>query len=699
MRRLAATVLAAIRTVWLPLLCLLASPAGAQPAPGHTREPATVMKSHRLLSPDGRIELVVHVESRLSYDVSYQDKPMLAGATLALDVDHVQLGIAPRVKAVARESVSHVLKPAVRQKAATIEEKFNQLRLTCEGNYAVVFRAYDQGVAYRFETTLPNAAVTVYGEQASFAFAAPAKPAVAAARPAPAAADAGAAPYAGPELGAYFPQEESFFSHNERKFPRRRLAGIPATSLASVPVVVETAAGPKVAIADSDVEDYPGLWFHGTGANALTATFPPYPLEEKELRDRDIKITRAADYIARTRGTRSYPWRAIGVAPSDKDLVTSTLIYLLASPSRVADTSWIRPGKVAWDWWNALNLKDVAFKPGVNTATYEHYIDFAARHGIEYVILDEGWYPFGNLLATVPAIDMPAILAHAKKKNVGIILWVVWKTLDLQFKPALELFARWGVKGLKVDFMQRDDQPVMAFYYRVCAELAKRKMLVDFHGGIRPAEMTRTWPNLMSTEGVQGLEHVKWSRDTEPEHDLSLPFTRMFLGPMDYTPGAMLNADRASFKIVFNEPMSMGTRVHQLAMYVVFESPLQMLADSPTHYEQQPEAMEFLGPVPSVWDESRVLDGTIGDFIVVARRRGAEWYLGAMTDWTPRAGHVELSFLGPGEYQMTSYQDGPDADHKASDYRKTISAVSATTKVDMNLAPGGGWVARIQKKN
>ena len=277
-------------------------------------------------------------------------------------------------------------------------------------------------------------------------------------------------------------------------------------------------------------------------------------------------------------------------------------------------------------------------QPGVNTRTYEYYIDFASRHGIEYIILDEGWYPTGNLLKSVPAIDVPALVAYGKKKNVGIILWVIWKTFDDQFQPALDLISSWGVKGVKVDFMQRDDQPVMRFYYRVCEALAKRKMLVDFHGGIRPALLTRTWPNLISTEGVQGLEHMKWSNASDPEHNLSLPFTRMFLGPMDYTPGAMLNATVKTFRIVFNEPMSLSTRVHQLAMYVVFESPLQMLADSPTHYEHEPDAMEFLGPVPSVWDETRVLDGAIGRFIIVARRHGQEWYLAAMTDWTPRSG-------------------------------------------------------------
>ena len=654
--------------------------AAALLAPARARAGAAETGPEKLRSPDGHIEVTVSTGARLTYDVSFDGKPLLAHATLAMDVEHQKLGIEPHIEHVERASVDRKVEPVVRQKAAVLPEKYNQLRLTFAGHFAVTFRAYDQGVAYRFETSLPQAEVKVYAEEATFAFA------------------------ASGDTGVYFPQEDSFFSHNERKFTRTRIGTLTPAALASIPAVVETPVGPKIAIAESDLEDYPGLWLHGTGGPALAATFPPYPLEEQPLidektklrSDRNIKVTRVADYIAVTRGKRSYPWRVLGVAPADKDLAASTLVYLLESPSRVADTSWIHPGKVAWDWWNALNLKGVDFQPGVNTRTYEYYIDFASRNGIEYIILDEGWYPTGNLLKSVPAIDVPALVAYGKKKNVGIILWAIWKTFDDQFQPALDLFSRWGVKGVKVDFMQRDDQPVMRFYYRVCEALAKRKMLVDFHGGIRPALLTRTWPNMISTEGVQGLEHMKWSNASDPEHNLSLPFTRMFLGPMDYTPGAMLNATIKTFQIVFNEPMSLSTRVHQLAMYVVFESPLQMLADSPTHYEHEPEAMEFLGPVPSVWDETRVLDGAIGRFIIVARRHGQDWYLAAMTDWTPRSGDIELSFLGAGDYQMTSYEDGPEAATRASDYRKTTTAVTRATHVKMQLAPGGGWVARIR---
>jgi alpha-glucosidase len=614
----------------------------------------------------------VAVGARLAYDVRFDGETLVRGATLSLDVDHVRLGHAPQVTAVRRDEIDRQLPVPVPVKAAVLSDRYRELRLECQGGYAVVFRAYDQGVAYRFETALPRPEVKVYGEEAVFAFTA--------------------------DAAAYFPREQRFFSHNEPKFEHTHLSALAPATLGSLPAVVETAAGPRVAVAESDVEDYPGLWLRGTGSAALTATFPPVPLEEKLFKDRDLKVQRGADHIAVTRGTRTFPWRVLVVAENDRDLVASTLVYLLARPSEVKDTSWIRPGKVAWDWWNALNLRNVPFKPGVNTATYKHFIDFASRWGIEYVILDEGWYKVGNLLQVVPAIDMPAILAHARAKNVGIILWVVWKTLADQLEPALAQFEAWGVKGLKVDFMQRDDQPVMAFYHRVSRELARRKMLVDFHGAVRPTLLARTWPNLLSTEGVKGLEHLKWSADTDPEHNVTLPFTRMILGPMDFTPGAMVNATPKSFSVVFGKPMSLGTRCHQLGMYVVYESPLQMLADSPSNYTAEPEVMELLGPMPTVWDETRVLDGRIGDYVVVARRRGTDWYVGAMTDWTARELEVDLAFLGEGRFQMTAYEDGPKAESVGSDYRRTTTAVDRTGRLKLKLAPGGGWAARLRPR-
>ena len=310
--------------------------------------------------------------------------------------------------------------------------------------------------------------------------------------------------------------------------------------------------------------------------------------------------------------------------------------------------------------------------------------------------MDEGWYKLGNVLEVVPEMNIEELVAYGRQKNVGIILWVVWKTLDDQLEPALNQFEKWGIKGIKVDFMQRDDQPVVNFYYKVCREAAKRKMLVDYHGAQRSVTMTRTWPNLISNEGVKGLEWSKWSADANPEHNVTLPFTRMFLGPMDYTPGAMVNASKKNFAQVFESPMSLGTRCHQLAMYVVYESPLQMLADNPSYYLREPEAMEFLAAVPAVWDETKVLAAKMGDYVVVARRRGRDWYVGAMTDWTARELEIDFSFLPAGSFQMEAYQDGVNADRYGSDYKKVTSQVNKTTKLRIKLAEGGGWAARIR---
>ena len=632
-------------------------------------EAAARQSDYRVLSPNRRVELRVNTAGRVRYDVLVGGRALLRDSTLSIDIDGRTLGRDPKVRGAKPRAHDAWVEPPVRQKSARVRDAYNELRLEFDGNYAVVFRVYDEGVAYRFETSLPQTEVKVYREEAGFNFA--------------------------ENYTAFYPQEESLFSHNERHYLPRPLKEIPPAAFASLPAVVD-AGGVKVAVAESDVEDYPGLWLRGTGGNGLGAMFPPYPLKEELKGDRDFKVTEAADYIAVTKGTRTYPWRLLGVAERDGDLLTNHLVYLLQSPSRIQDTSWIRPGKVAWDWWNALNVYGVDFKSGVNTETYKYYIDFASRHGVEYVVLDEGWYKLGNVLEVAPGVNVEEIVNYGRQKNVGIILWVVWKTLDDQLAPALERFEKWGVKGIKVDFMQRDDQKVVNFYHNLSREAAKRRMLVDYHGGQRAALMTRTWPNIVSNEGVRGLEWSKWSADAHPEHNVTLPFTRMFLGPMDYTPGAMLNAQEKSFAKVFERPMSLGTRCHQLAMYVVYESPLQMLADSPSNYLREPESMEFLSAVPTVWDETRVLDGKIGDYVLVARRRGREWYVGAMTDWTARELEVDFSFLPEGEFKMDAYQDGVNAGRAASDYKKVSGRADRSTRLKINLAQGGGWAARLR---
>jgi alpha-glucosidase len=638
-------------------------------------EHAVAQQAYSLRSPDQKIEVRIRAGDRLKYDVVFSGQPLLRDSALSIKIDQATLGVQPKVKNTKPRAVNQEIVSPVPQKSARIRENYNELKLEIEGNYAVVFRAYNEGIAYRLETSLPQPEVKVYGEEMGLNFAG--------------------------DYNVYYPKEESFFSHNEREFLLLKLKDIPATSLASLPAIVVSSDGVKLAIAESDVEDYPGLWLRGNNENGLSATFPPYPLKE-ELRqnnDRDFRVTQTADYIAVTKGTRTYPWRIVGIASKDADLITNQLVYLLAKPSQIQDTSWIKPGKVAWDWYNANNIYGVDFKSGINTQTYKYYIDFASQYGVEYVVLDEGWYKLGDLLAVVPEINVEELVAYGRKKNVGIILWVVWKTLDDQFERAFDQAEKWGVKGLKVDFMQRDDQPIMNFYHKVCREAARRKMLVDFHGAIRPATMTRTWPNLVNVEGVRGLEQNKWSKFANPEHNVTLPFTRMFLGPMDYTPGAMVNSgSERNFAAIFERPMSLGTRVHQFAMYVVYEAPLQMLADTPSRYLHEPEVMEFLGPVPTTWDETKVLNAKMGDYLVVARRKGREWYIGGMTDWTARTLDVDLSFLPAGTFGMAAYEDGMNADRLGSDYKKRQASVNKNTKLKIRMAPGGGYAARIYLK-
>lgn len=651
----------AIKLIAIALVCLLLFV-------GHTYG-AT---SYELSSPNQKIKLRIDVGPRIEYDLLLNRVPLLQDATLALDIERRKLGVAPEVLSATPFSVNRELRVPVPRKFAVLRENYNELRIVFKDDYAVVFRLYNEGMAYRFETSLPQNTVKVFNEEAAFSFA--------------------------DNFSVYYPKEEGFFSHNEREFVYLPLKEITQKSLASIPVIVNTRGGAKLMLADSDVDDYPGLWFRGNSNNTLSATFPAYPLTEQLTGDRDFSVTKTADYIAETKGTRTFPWRIVGVAENDADLITNDLVYLLAQPSQISDTSWIKPGKVAWDWYNANNIDGVDFKSGINTATYKHYIDFASKHGLEYIILDEGWYKLGNLLQVVPEMNVEELVAYGKQKNVGIILWVVWKTLDDQFEPAFNQFTKWGVKGLKVDFMQRDDQKVMDFYERVCREAAKRKMLVDFHGGIRAATMVRTWPNLLTNEGVRGLEQTKWSKLANPEHNVTLPFSRMLVGPMDYTPGAMNNSgNEKNFAAVFERPMSLGTRCHQLAMYVVYESPLQMLADSPSHYLREPEIMSFLGPVPAVWHETKVLHAKMGDYVVIARRHNQDWYVGAMTDWTSRELEINLSFLPQGRHELDEYKDGINADRIGSDYRRVKSIVETKTRLRIKLAPGGGWVARIRR--
>jgi alpha-glucosidase len=406
-------------------------------------------------------------------------------------------------------------------------------------------------------------------------------------------------------------------------------------------------------------------------------------------------VTARKDYIARTNGTRTFPWRVFVVTPNDIKLLESDLVFKLAAPNKIADTRWIKPGHVAWDWWNANNIYGVDFRAGINNDTYKYYIDFASKNGIEYIILDEGWYPLGNVLEQVPGINVPELVKYAESKKVGVILWVVWKSFWDKIDEAVVLYEKWGVKGVKVDFMQRDDQKIVNFYHEAARKTADHHLLIDFHGAYKPDGFGRTWPNALTREGVKGMENNKWSKDISPDHDVTLPFTRMVAGPMDYTPGALKNMDKANFRPNFNRPESQGTRAHQVALYVIYESPLQMLSDSPSNYMKEQETTDFILKIPVVWDDIIGIDGKVGEYLLLARRSGKEWFVGAITNWTPRDMDLDLSFLPAGNYSIDIFQDGINADRYAEDYKHLKNKVKSGDKMKIHLAPGGGWAAKI----
>ena len=626
-------------------------------------------KEYEILSPRKKIRLKVEVNERITFTVWHDSREIISMSPVSLSVQNIgKMGENPQVQDVKRRSVNEKLCPVVRVKSKVINDVFNEMTLVFKGSYGLDFRLYDDGLAYRFRTDF-NGKITVLNEEVVFNFTG--------------------------DHSVYFPAETSFFTHQERLYELQPLSKISKEKMCSIPALVNIEDGPRVVITEADLEDYPGFYLQGRESASLKGIFPAVALEEKQTRDRDVRVEKRADYIAHTRGRRTFPWRVVIIAEKDGDLIESQMVYKLARPLQLEDTSWIKPGKVAWDWWNANNIYGVDFEAGINTETYKYYIDFASRYGIEYVILDEGWYVLGDLLKVKPEMDMEEILEYAEKKKVGIILWVVWKTLEDQLHPAMDQFEKWGVKGIKVDFMQRDDQWMVNYCHRIAKEAARRHLLVDFHGAYKPAGLRRAYPNVLTREGVLGLEHNKWSENVTPEHNLTLPFIRMAAGPMDYTPGAMVNAQKQNFRAIFNHPMSMGTRCHQLAMYVVYESPLQMLADSPSHYLEEEECMQFLSRVPTVWDDTRVLDGRVADYVLIARQSGEDWYVAAMTDGSSRELHVDLSFLGAGEYTMEVFKDGINAHRYGSDYKKEMRNVTRKDGFKIQLAPGGGWVAWI----
>ncbi len=625
-------------------------------------------KSIDLTSPDQKIKVTVLLNDGIQFSVQYNNQQMILPSGISMQIDGMD-PLSVKIKKTSAREVNEMIHPTVATKNAIIPDHFNELEIVFRDNYSLIFRAYNDGFAYRFTTNFKKD-ITVTEEKGDFIFA--------------------------DDFPIYFPKETSFFSHNERKYIYTSLNELEKDELCSLPALLAPEKGPKILITESDLSDYPGMWLAAGGSNSLYAVFPKAAAREEQKNDRNMPVVERENYLAKTKGAREFPWRAFIIANKDGDLIESEMVYRLAKPNQLKDVSWIKPGKVAWDWWNALNIYGVDFKSGVNTETYKYFIDFASNYGLEYIILDEGWYKLGDLMTLNPEIDMEEICTYGKSKNVGIILWVVWKTLDNQTTEALDQFEKWGIKGIKVDFMQRDDVWMVNYYTRIAKEAAKRKMMVDYHGAYKPSGLRRTYPNVITREGVKGLENCKWSADITPEHDLTIPFIRMVAGPMDFTPGAMVNKHENNYSISFTRPMSMGTRLHQMAMYIVYESPLQMLADNPSNYYKEPECTEFISKVPVTWDETRVQDAKVSDYILIARRKGEEWFVAAMTDGNERELNLDLSFLSEGAHSMVIFSDGINADKYAEDFKKETREVKSGDKIKIKMVKEGGWVARIK---
>jgi alpha-glucosidase len=641
-------------------------------------------QQYKLQSPDGKISVQIDLKEKITFTVKHENDVIVAPSPISMKISEGgDFGVNPKVKKATSSRVDQIIDAPIYRRSK-IRDQFNQLTLTFKGDYAVVFRAYNEGTAYRFQSSRKSD-YNVVGEEVSLNFE----------------RDHHAyMPYVNKETNASF--EDQFWNSFENTYIQAPLSKFDAKRLAFLPILVDVGNGKKVCITEADLEDYPGLYMNNPdGSKRLSGVFAAYPKEmEKGGHNMLQEIVRAREpFIAKAKGTRNFPWRVFAISSEDKQLADNDLVYKLASPSRLKDISWIKPGKVAWDWWNDWNIYGVNFKSGVNTETYKYYIDFAHEQGIEYVILDEGWAVNlkVDLMQIVPEIDLKSIIDYAKQKNVGIILWAGYNAFNRDIEGVCRHYAEMGVKGFKVDFMDRDDQEMVRFYYRASEIAAKYNMLLDFHGAYKPTGLNRTYPNVINFEGVHGLEQMKWSPPSVDQvtYDVTIPFIRMLAGPLDYTQGAMRNATRSNYRPVNSEPMSQGTRCRQLAQYIIFESPLNMLCDNPSAYRQEKECTAFIASVPTVWDQTNVLQGKVGEYIMTARQKGDSWYVGGLTNWDARTADVDLSFLPAGNYSLEVFRDGVNADRIARDFVHEMDALSADRKLKIQMAPGGGFVVKL----
>ena len=650
----------------------------------------SAQNSYRVISPDGKVSLEVTIAEGLSLSLLHGSDTLLMDTKIGLNTSEGAFGTGFKVRKAVRSFVEESFETPV-YKRSRETASYNQLVLKGRKGYDLVLRAYPEGAAWRFVHN-GKKAITVISEEADFCF------------------DGNPVAYV-PYVRKTGDFNIQFFNTFENTYAVHRVSDWRSGQLAFLPVLFETPSGKKFCITESDLEHYPGMYLLGEGENRVHGVFAPYPKTMRQgshdpsvtVGGHNQVVVERENYIARLNPGEQMPWRAVAVSVEDKDLLDNNLVYKLARPEVKADFSWVKPGLLAWDWWNDWNITGVDFKSGVNTATYKYYIDFASAYGIPYVALDDGWYDrmAGSAFAVVPEIDLPKLISYANSKGVGLVLWVGYYVFQKDMERIIREYAAMGIKGFKLDAIGRDDQLMNEFYYKAAALALENHVVLDFHGGAKPAGLNRTYPNVLNFEGVHGLEQLKnpsYSCDLVT-YDVTFPFIRGISGPADYTQGAMKNGTRASYRSVWSEPMSQGTRCRQLAEYVVFESPLSMLCDTPTNYYREEECTRFITSVPTVWAETRVLEGSLGDYVTIARKAyDGAWYVGSLASWDGRKASLCLSFLEDGQWSAEIFRDGINAGRNAVDYKHETLSVCAGDSLEFNLAAGGGYIVKFTKE-
>lgn len=629
-------------------------------------------KNVELKSPDGSLIVDIQLKDKIYYSIYGGSELLLKDCSMSLDLKDEVLGRSPKLRNIKRNSVDETVKREIPLKNAEVRNHYNVLRMDMAGDYSVEFRAYDNGVAYRFITNKKGKR-EVLDEEYSINF---------------------------PDSYlAHLSQTESFKTSCEVPYTHVKTTEYKnVDQMSYFPVLLETNNGYNILISEADLYDYPCMFIKSSGNNGFRSVFPKCPLEFGEDGDRSVKILREADYIAKTSGSRNFPWRFFVISNDVRDIVSNEMVYNLSSPCELVDYSWIKPGQVSWEWWSGATPygPDVNFVSGYNLDTYKYFIDFAARYGIPYILMDEGWaLSTQDPYTPNPQVNVHEIVRYGKEKGVGVLLWLTWLTVEKHF-DLFKTFSEWGISGIKIDFMDRSDQWMVNFYERVVKAAAENHLVIDFHGAFKPAGLERRYPNLLSYEGVRGMEYMG---NCIPENSLYFPFIRNAVGPMDYTPGAMISMQPESYKAERPNAASIGTRAYQLALYVVFESAIQMLADNPTLYYRNQDCTEFITSVPVTWDKTEVLDAKVGEYVVIARNKNGKWYVGAICNGkeTRRELTIDFSFLkGSKEYRMTSFEDGINAGNQAMDYRKKESIVKSGDKIKIELARNGGWAAVLE---